>query len=118
MQQGNFIRRAESGELEGDEGVVHAIMIACEVHDRSTAAEFVKRVAGKFKLQRTAAAPDTSLLLITLVGDLTAADFRQLWRAAIEDDMVSRTYVAKLKHADVVHGTAAGEVLDAISLLE
>ena len=56
-------------------------------------------------------------MLITVVGDVSAAEFADAWRAATEQDAPARALLGALHQADVMQGDAAGHVLDQASLL-
>jgi hypothetical protein len=54
------------------------MMIAVNIDDAATGEALVSQVAEQFKLHRTLAPPNTSMMLVTLVGDLTADRFADL----------------------------------------
>jgi hypothetical protein len=54
-------------------------MIAVNIPDVQTADAFVSEVAQRFTVHRMISPPDTSALLITIIGDLPAA---RAWLAA------------------------------------
>jgi hypothetical protein len=101
------------GESEGG----HALFIAIDVADPTTLLGFLEEVATRFKAERMSGPPDIRFMLITLVGEVQAADFAQAWRAAIANDLPARALLGTLHKADVVQGDERGRVIGQASLL-
>lgn len=98
-------------------GPIVAIMIGIDVHDGATADSFVAEVAEQFKMQRMISPPNTNALLVTMVGDMSAARFAECWRALVRGDEILTVFMSQMRLADVRHGTAAGQALESVSLL-
>jgi hypothetical protein len=94
-----------------------AMMISVNIDEPATAEDFVAKVAEQFKLHRTMAPPSTSMLLVTVIGGMTAEQFATCWRRAASDDEVLRGYMSLMRVADVVQGTRKGQQLSKVSLL-
>ena len=60
----------------------------------------------RFKAERMSGPPDLQYMLITLVGDVPAAEFASAWRASIANDAPARALLGAMHKADVVHGDA------------
>lgn len=103
--------------VKTEKGIAHAIMIGVEVLDVLKVDQLVQNVIEKFKNQKMASPPDTSLMLITITGDLTAKDFKKSWDIYIKKDSVMKVFMSQIKKADVIHGTKEGKPLDSISLI-
>lgn len=103
--------------LGGPNGPTHAMMMALNVNDPATADGFVAEVVEQFKLNRMVAPPDTSLLLITLIGDLPAERFAARWHRLVEQDEIARAFMSRMVMADAVQGTESGQQLSKASLL-
>lgn len=101
------------GESEGG----HALSLALDVPEPSRLLGFLEEVVHRFKAEHMAGPPDTRFLLITLVGEVAAAEFAQLWRTAIANDLPARALVGTLHSADIVQGDDRGRVLGQASLL-
>jgi hypothetical protein len=114
---GNEIAQLETVELQSASGPVVAIMIAVNIGDARRAEAFVGQVTEKFKVHRTCSPPETSYLLVTIIGDMTAQQFATCWKALVAEDPILETYLSMMHVADVLHGTSRGEVLDSASLL-
>jgi hypothetical protein len=112
----NRITRIRTTELESDAGPMVAIFLSLECGDTDTADSFCSEVAEVFKAHRMCSPPNTSVLLVTLIGHLTASHFARRWREIAEGDPVLRHDLSLMRMADVVHGTADGEVLETVSL--
>ena len=97
-----------------------AIFVACDINDIENAAEFVcDEVAGQFRVAQFLSLPSgaVSLLLITIIGQMSAEDFAETWREKCRQDTLLATFMSKIEQAVVVHGTADGEAVGEASLL-
>jgi hypothetical protein len=92
-------------------------VIGVDINDVATANSFIAEVVEQFKSQRMISPPATNALMITLVGDLSAAQFAERWRALTAADAVLGTFMAQMRRADVLRGSAAGQPLETLSLL-
>lgn len=101
------------GESEGG----HALFLAIDVAEPARLLGFLEEVVGRFKAERMSGPPDTRFMLITLVGEVPAADFAQIWRTAIAHDLPARALLGTLHRADVVQGDERGRVIGQASLL-
>jgi hypothetical protein len=116
----NVISQIKSVPVEGPKGstsATSAMMIAVDIDDLTTADSFVTELAEQFKLHRMTAPPETSMMLITILGDLTASQFAARWQAIEARDPVVRAFMSLMTVADVIQGTASGEVLERVSLV-
>jgi hypothetical protein len=104
-------------DMQSPVGPVVAIMIGVTVRDSSTADAFVIEVAEQFKMKRMTTSPKTNALLITLVGEMSATRFAECWRALVAADEILGIFMAQMRLADVMHGTASGQILETTSLL-
>lgn len=111
----NEIVQVETKTLDGQN---NAIMVALNMYDKGAADTFVKEVIGKVLMQRLISPPDTDMLCITIVGDVTSKEFKDLWKKHLNVEIPMMVFMKRMKIADVIHGSLNGEVLDTISLLE
>jgi hypothetical protein len=98
-------------------GPTTAMMIAVNIGNAQHGEAFVSQVAEQFKIQRTLAPTNTHMLLITIIGDLTAERFAARWREAVERDKIVRAFMLMMQKADVIQGTKAGKQLSQASLM-
>jgi hypothetical protein len=101
---------------DGAEGG-HALFIALDVPDPARLPGFLEEVVTRFKAERMTGPPDARFLLITVVGEVAAADFAQAWQDAISNDAPARALLGTLHQADVMQSDAAGGVIGQASLL-
>ena len=94
-----------------------AIMIALHINDLQGIDTFIAEVAQTFLAHRMISPAETNVLLITIIGGLTAERFARRWRELVEQDALLEFVMSQMKIADVVRGTAAGEWLESVSLL-
>jgi len=92
------------------------MMIALNVDDPAGAERFVSEIGEQFKLQRTLAPPDTSMLMVSIIGPLSAGRFAEYWRALTQRDDVIRAYMTLMTVAEVIQGTPSGQQLSKASL--
>ena len=113
----NTIANLKTMSLQSENGPVTAIVMGVNIRDQQNADAFIKEAAEKFKLQRMCSSPDTSVMLITIVSEMPASRFVKRWREIVADDKILGFFMSQMRKADVVRGTAAGQTLEAVSLL-
>jgi hypothetical protein len=113
----NEIAQVKTVAVAGPGGPAHAMMIAVNIGDPSSAEDFVGRVMEQFLASRMLAPPDTTLLLVTLIGNLTAQRFAARWQQLAERDEAVRAFMSLMTIADAVQGTPVGQELSKASLL-
>jgi hypothetical protein len=112
----NHIRDVALRPIQDDDGG-HALFIALELADPSQLLGLLEEAVTRFKAERLAAPPDAQFLLITFVGDLSAAEFADAWRSAVANDVPARSLLGTMQRADVMQCDASGGVLGQVSLL-
>jgi hypothetical protein len=113
----NKITQIKTVAAEGPNGPTTAMMVALNIGDPAAADAFVSEVAEQFKIQRTLAPPNTSMLLVTIIGDLSASQFANRWQQLAQTDGIVRGYMSLMQAADVIQGTRSGQQLSNASLL-
>jgi len=113
----NQIATSDTKEVNGPTGPAHAIMISVDMDTPEKTAEFTIEIAERFKVQRMVSPPDTSLLLITVIGQLDGAAFKAAWTQALSSDQVLAFFISQMTIATCMHGTSTGQILDEFSLL-
>ncbi len=113
----NTIANLKTMALQSPDGPVTAIVMGLNIPDLPGADAFIQEVAEKFKVQRMCSSPDTSVMLITIVGELPASHFVQRWRQLAADDKVLGHFMSQMRKSDVLRGTVAGQTLETVSLL-
>lgn len=114
----NSIANLKSLHLQSEEGPVNAIVMGLNIRDLDTADAFIAESAEKFKLQRMCSPPDTSVLLITIMTEMPATRFAERWREIQSQDQILAAFMSMMKRADVERGTAAGDALESVSLID
>lgn len=109
-------RPVPPGADGGNEGG-HALFIALDIAEPSRLLGFLEEVVTRFKHERMSGPPDARFMLITLAGDVSAADFAQAWQAQIANDAPARALLGMLHQADAMYTDAAGCVIGQASLL-
>jgi hypothetical protein len=113
----NTIKQIETKVLPSDNGSIHAIFIALDIYDKNNSDNFIAEVLEKFTLQKMISPPDTTFLLITIIGHLSAEEFCTSWKSLIDKDVIAKTILSMLNKAAVVHGTNEGKIIDEKSLI-
>ena len=115
--QTNTIAKIETVNVDGPNGPMTAIMISLNAYDPFNASAFIQEVISAFKSQRMMSAPNTSGLLVTIMGPLSAETFAQQWRAVARADQPLAFFMSQMTVADVIQGTPSGQVLSKASLV-
>src|SRR5262249_50247934 len=102
-----------SGASEGG----YALFIALDVGEPARLLGFLEEVVARYKVEQMSGPPDARFMLITVVGDVSAADFAQAWQASIANDVPARALLGMLHKADVVQGDERGRMIGQASLL-
>ena len=113
----NVIVQAKVASVNGPQGAAHALMIAVNIDNPETADEFVTEVTERFKVERMLSLPDTKMLLITLMGELTAPRFAERWAEIRRQDPIVQHFMSLMVAADVIQATPSGQPLSRASLL-
>jgi len=114
----NAITELKTLSLDSSDGRVAAIIMSLKIADSENADLFLLEVAEKFKRQRTSSPPETSFLLVTIVGEMTAAQFAMQWLKLAAQDQVLGSFMSQMQKAEVLRGTAAGQTLETVSLMK
>ena len=107
----NTIANLKTVPLQSPTGPVTAILMGLNIPDPETADAFVKEVAEKFKAQRMCSPPDTSVMLVTIIGEMPAGRFVERWRQLAADDNALGFFMSRMQKADVLRGTTVGQDL-------
>jgi hypothetical protein len=95
----------------------HALFLSLEVAEPTRLVGFLEEVVMRFKREQMTGPADARFLLITVRGDVSAADFAHAWQGAIANDTPARALMGMLQQADVMQADARGGVLGQASLL-
>ncbi len=114
----NAITELKTLNLDSSDGPVAAIIMGLQIADLENADLFLLDVAERLKRQRAASPRDTSFLLVTIVGEMTATEFANLWLKLVARDQVLGSMMAQMRKAEVLRGTVAGQTLETVSLLK
>lgn len=114
----NELKQIKTIQLQTSDGPGYAILLALEMNDAGTAREFVHQVLEKFKMQWMIGPPQTTHLLVTLLGSLSAAQFVEIWQEKMASDPVLKTIMSLMKVADVRRGSETGALLEEESLFQ
>ena len=113
----NTIANLKTVSAQSLDGPITLIVIGLNIPDLQNADSFVKNVAEKFKVQRMCSSPDTSQLLITIISDMPATRLADLWRQLAADDEILSFFMSRMRKAEVLRGTVAGQTLETVSLV-
>ena len=96
---------------------VPIIMMGLDVDELDDLDAFMSQVAATFRTQRLLSPPETSAMFVTLVGSLTAVEFKRRWTKQVARDPILVQLMARMHDASVLHGARDGTVIDHISLI-
>ncbi|HNB50926.1 MAG TPA: hypothetical protein PK530_03240 [Anaerolineales bacterium] len=114
----NKLKQLKTIQRHTCEGPAYAILMVLDLYDPVSAREFVFETLEKFKLQWMIGPPQTTHLLVTLMGEVSADEFISYLREKMGGDPVLRTIMSLLREADVWRGSATGEMIEQESLLQ
>jgi len=112
----NTIQILDTRMFENETGKFPAILMGLNIPDSGDDEAFLDSIVEKWKCQRMCSPPETANMTITLVGDMTAARFRDLWLVRSAGDPILTHFMSLMVHADVLH-IRGRELLDSASLL-
>ncbi len=112
----NSIHNLETKEFQNESGRFPAIVMGLNILDIENAGEFIDHVVEKFKVQRTCSPVNTMNMTVTIVGDMTADEFRSRWLQRSAVDPILEHYMSSMVMADVLH-LRSGELADRASLI-
>ncbi len=99
---------------------LHGVMVAVNSDPDGLDLVFTRVLAEKIALQRMCSPPDTSVLLVSVIGTFDIATFVQHWRDALGEPKPEmkalRFFLERMTTADVVHGQRDGTVLGTATL--
>ncbi|NUM47041.1 MAG: hypothetical protein HUU38_20265 [Anaerolineales bacterium] len=113
----NELKQLKTISRQTCDGHTYAILLALDIYDPTTAREFLEQVLEKFKMHWMIGPPQTTHLLVTLMGDLSAPQFVALCQEKMDTDPILRAIVSRLKVADVWRGASSGAMLEQETLL-
>jgi hypothetical protein len=107
------VTAGDGGDSEGG----HALFIALDLGEPSRLGGFLEEVVTRFKRERMSGPPDARFMLITVTGDISAAEFADAWHACTANDAPARALLGMMHQADVMQNDAKGRVIGQVSLL-
>lgn len=114
----NELKQLKTIQRQTCDGPAYTILMVLDIYDHASAREFVYQILEKFKMQWMIGPPQTTHLLVTLIGEVSAAQFVQYWHEKTGVDPVLKTIMSLMKVADVWHGSPTGEMLEQETLLK
>jgi hypothetical protein len=112
----NSIHNVATRWIERDSKEFPLIVMNLKIDDLSTADAFLDRVIEHFKTHRSCSPPRTANMTVTIVGDMTAADFCARWASRAAQDPILKQFTSAMVLADVLH-IRGSELLDRASLV-
>jgi hypothetical protein len=112
----NSIHNLDTKWFRNATGEFPAVVMGLNLSEVETVDSFLDHVVEQFKNQRMCSPPETAHLTITVAGDLTAEQFRDLWVKRYATDPILKHFMSLMVLADVLH-IQAGNLLDRASLL-
>lgn len=110
------LARIQTVEVDGPDGPMIAIMANFNFEPPLTDA-MVHGAVDTIRNQRMCSPPETSALLVTIIGDVTLDEFVPKWHEAIAADAAMSVFMPMMAIADVMRGTDSGKLLESGSLI-
>jgi hypothetical protein len=112
----NSIHNLDTKWFRNDTGEFPAIVIGLNIVDDDTAESFLDCVVEQFNNQRMCSPPTTAHMTITIVGNMSAERFRDLWAQRAACDPILKVFMSKMVLADVLH-IRGRDLLDRASMI-
>jgi hypothetical protein len=93
-------------------------MVSLDIYNIKAADQFVKEALGKILMQRMISPPNTDMLCITIIGNIKAEEFKNLWKKHLQSEIPMMMFMEQIKATDVIHGSQNGEVIEQVSLIK
>ena len=114
------IRDIKTIPLDRGGEATHGIMVAVNSDGDGVTLEFVEELAKKIVLHRLCSPPDTSALVVTVIGELDTEQFRENWARTLSGSHTFsgplRFYLQQMSTAVLVHGKPDGTILQEVRL--
>jgi hypothetical protein len=107
------IVQCETRLLSSKDGPKSGIFIAADLYTVSALDALVHDLVERFKVHRLVSPPETSLLLITVIGECDARDVAARWRKRVAEDKIAGVWMARMEKADVGVGASSGQMTTA-----
>jgi hypothetical protein len=104
------ILRCETKWLDSKDGPKSAIFMAADLYSVSALDALISDLLERFKVHRMVSHPDTSVLLVTIIGPCEGSDVAARWRKRAAEDEIAGFWMARMERADVGVGPAAGPI--------
>jgi hypothetical protein len=107
---------------EGGQGTLHThgIMVAVNTDQAGMDSAFVRQLANTIALHRMCSPPDTSVLVVSVIGPFDSGAFRSHWREALADSspemQALRYFLQQMRSAALAHGKRDGTLLESVEL--
>jgi hypothetical protein len=101
------IVQCETRLLTSEQGPKAGIFIAADLYNASAIDALIHDLVERFKIQRMISPPETSLLLITVIGECDPRDFATRWRKRAAEDKIAAVWMARMDKADVGVGPSS-----------
>jgi hypothetical protein len=93
------------------------VVMGLDLDDPDNLDAFMPTISQTFVSQRMCSPPETSTMFITLMGGVTAEEFKVKWAKEIERDGILATFMKLMTEATVLHGLPDGTIISHISLI-
>jgi hypothetical protein len=114
----NKVANIRTVPMRGPNGNTHAVMMGLDILDPVNLENFMPEAASTFTSQILISEGEINMMLITVIGDCTAEQFKSHWNRLRKNDPIIEYYMSTMVVADCLHGTPEGKVLDQVSLID
>lgn len=104
------IVRCETKLLTSKDGPKSAIFIAADLYNAAALDALVNDLVAEFKVHRMMSPPETSVMLVTIVGPCEASDFSTRWRKRVAEDQAAAFWMGRMEKAEVGVSPSSGPV--------
>ncbi len=105
------IVQCDTKALDTPAGPKFVILLAANLHKPEALDSLIEALVERFKLQRMISPPDTSMLLVTIIGPCAAPEAVSRWRGRVAGDQIATVWMDRMEKADLATGPAQGVVI-------
>lgn len=104
------IVQCETKVLESPTGPKFVILLAANLRHIDALDVLLEALVEHFKVHRMISPPDTSMLLITIIGPGQATEITSRWRARVAGDQIASFWMGQMEKADLGVSPATGSI--------
>jgi hypothetical protein len=108
------IVRCDTQLVNSEDGPKSVIILGADLYEASALEKLMSELVERFKVHRMISPPDTSLMVITIIGPCEVLDVAARWRKLAAADEVTAFWMSRMEKADIGVGSATAAPISAV----